>query len=159
MAWVTPITDRTQSDIVARNSKAFFNVADWQRIYDDTQYVANQVASLLGISVTLTSLSTPTITTIPAVADINTLIANVETVKAAILGYYALTGTNVLKTDWAVGVDQPSPNYVIVNLWENNLDVMHAWLTASLALTRRFARTGVAPTGAGMTRQNLWRAY
>ena len=81
MAYTTPITDRDYADILAQNSKAFFNVADWTRIYNNADHVNDQVNSYYGSSVAFTAVSSPTDDDISTIADFNTLLGNIEALR------------------------------------------------------------------------------
>jgi hypothetical protein len=150
MAWATPITDRTLSDILARNSKAFLNVADWTRIDGNTDVVHDQILSLLGVNVSLTSLSTPTITDFPDVDDINALIENIDLLRQAAYLPDAI-GLSALKYDYQAGPVTSAPDYVAVNAWENTLDVLHDTLPRSASY---FVDCGVGACG----QSHLWQA-
>jgi len=54
MSYTTAVKDRTLADIAARNSKAYFNVADWTRIKNNEQVTRNLAEILLSISVSAT---------------------------------------------------------------------------------------------------------
>jgi hypothetical protein len=127
MSWVNPIIDRTSADILARTVKAFMNVADWTRIHGDTTEIQAQITSLLGLTVTLTTLTTPAITHFPAAAEINALIANIEAVRVGAC-LPVTTGVVVLKHDYLDGNGAVAPDYLAVNGWERNLSLLHSLL-------------------------------
>jgi hypothetical protein len=122
MAYVTPVTDRTSADIAARNSKAFMNVADWSRIYSNSQLVNSLAAIMLDTGIVFNILSTPTITTIPNVTDLNTLTGNIERVRVAVIA--VLPTLTEIKDDYEAGPDKTAPKYTDVNLWESVLDAV-----------------------------------
>lgn len=166
MRYIEPIKDRTITDVTSKTAKAFFNVADWQRIYNNTQITKALVDFLLSISVTFDTLTTPTITTIPTVAQLNTLLANIERIRLAVEP--TVTGLPIIKDDWEYGIGKESPDYLDANDWENVLDVIYntigiesgytGWISDSGSPVRR-ARAGVATSGTGLTRNNYFRRY
>lgn len=166
MRYTEPIKDRTATDITNKTAKAFFNIADWQRIYNNTQITKALVDFLLSINVTFDTLTTPTITTIPTVAQLNTLLANIERIRLAVEP--TVTGLSIIKDDWEYGFGKESPDYLNVNDWENVLDVIYntigaesgytGWMPDSGSPVRR-ARAGVATSGTGLTRNNYFRRY
>lgn len=124
MSYVTPITDRTAADIAALNSKAYWNVADWTRVYGNSQLVNSLAAIMLDDVIAFTLLSTPTTTTIPSVTDFNNFLTNIETVRLAVAGE-AISGTTTsIKDDYVAGVGQEAPDYIDANLWESTLDAI-----------------------------------
>lgn len=149
MTWTTPITDRTASDITGRTSKGFFNVADWSRIDGNTQEVHEQVVSLLGVNVSLTSLSTPTVTDFPSADDVNALIENIDLLRQAACLPDEI-GLTALKHDYQVGSASSAPDYEDVNAWENTLDVLRDTLPKTASY---FVRCGVGTCG----QSRLWQ--
>lgn len=120
MSYVTPVTDRTFSDIAAKNSKAYFNVADWTRIYRNGQIVVR----IAGISsagdidyFSYPIIGTPSTTSFPLATDINNVMSSINDV----LNDFAYGGT-LLKENWIAGVGEASPTYIDVNLWESAID-------------------------------------
>jgi hypothetical protein len=124
MAYTTPIFDRALSDITNRTAKGLFNVSDWQRIYDNSEAVNILVSDTIGITITFDALTPPTITTIPAVSDINSLLQNIERTRLA-SGLPAITGLVEIKYNWTAGTDQLAPTYLTVNSWEEVLDIIY----------------------------------
>ena len=122
MSWTTPVTDRTPADLVARNSKAFMNTGDWTRIYENSRIVFTLVEIDAGESFTFNTISTPTITSIPTITDVNKLVTNIEgaRLEAAVLATIpgALTP---IKFDWEDGPSVAMFGYRDVNLWESTL--------------------------------------
>lgn len=154
MPYITGIFDRTQTDIDTRTSKAFLNVADWNRIYTNSSIViSDEVENQLGIAIQFDVISAPTTTTIPTITDLNKLTGNIE--RARVLAE-AIGAETEIKDDWLEGASQDAPDFVDVNLWEKTLDVMHIAYTGNFA---RKGRTGVAECGVGKTRNNQWRHY
>lgn len=151
MAWVTPIFDRTQTDIDNRTSKAFINVADWTRIYDNSLIVHDLVEPIVGLEIIFETISVPTTTSIPTITDLNKLAGNIERTRI-VAG--ATGAEKAIKYDWLEGASQDTPNFTNVNLWEKTLDILH---TAYSVSPVRFARTGIAGSGRGKTRNNKWR--
>ena len=125
MSYTTPVTDRTLADIAARNSKAFFNVADWQRIYRNAQIVNSlvEIIERAGAPISFPVIATPTTATIPLVSDLNALLLNIETCRLINIAFYLAAPTSI-KHDWVAGYGQVSPTYVDVNLWEFTINVI-----------------------------------
>ena len=152
MAWVTPVTDRAQSDIDNRTSKAFLNTTDWTRIYGNVEVVNDLVEGLLGLTIIFDTIATPTGTTIPTITDLNKLTGNIERVRLIAL----VAGTeHHIKDDWEAGADKQAPNFRNVNLWENTLLLIYTAYNAG-ATTRRPV-TGVAASGRSYTLNHKWR--
>lgn len=128
MAWTDVIYYRSQNDINWRNSIAFFNLSDWNRINDDTDFCHDLLSTNLGYDVSLISLTPPTITTIPTVDSINNLIENIERLRIAAAMPDGMGLTTVLKYDWKAGANEAAPEYGHVNIWEGTLGYLHQWL-------------------------------
>ena len=166
MRYTEPITDRTQTDVTNKTSKAYFNIADWLRVYNNTQVTKALVDFLLSTSVTFDTLSTPTTETIPTITELNTLLANIERIRLA--AEPTVTGLSEIKDDWVAGAGYPSPDYQNVNDWENVLDVIYNtigtesgytdWVEDSLTPVRR-ARAGISTSGRGLMYNNGFRRY
>lgn len=186
--WFYPITDRTATDIVNRTSKAFLNVADWLRIYGNTEQAQALAQVMLATAVTLTDLSAPAITSFPAAAEINTLIENIDLIRQAIAAPTSI-GIVALDHDYEAGSGATVPTYVEVNAWENDLLLLrevilvmaddqifcgvanagqerhwqaryHAFAYVQPAASwKRTPRAGIATVGSGRTRQNCFRRY
>lgn len=127
MPWVSPIFDRTITDINNRTSKGFFNIADWTRINGNTAEIKALVLSILGVTIATATLTAPTTSTHPAAADINALIGNIELVRAGACLPVAI-GLVDLKQDYQAGNGAIAPNYVDVNNWERNLNLIYTLL-------------------------------
>lgn len=126
MSYTTPITDRTYADIAARNSKAYFNVADWTRIKGNEQIVRRLTEILLSISVSASLIPDVTTLTIPKATEINLLLTNIENLRLAVAGESIVGTTTEIKDDWASGISGTSPTIVDVNLWESTIDAIWA---------------------------------
>lgn len=121
MSYETPVTDRAQSDITNRTTKGFFNVADWNRIYNNAR-LAIDVANISGgESLGWDVIAEPTITTIPGVTDFNILLENIELARQILNSPLAQTP---IKYDWAAGAGADVPKFNHVNLWESVIDVI-----------------------------------
>jgi len=182
------IYDRTLVDVTNRTAKAFFNVSDWLRIFGNSK-IANQLLNVyLSLAVPFTELSAPTITTFPAVADINTLIQNIDLVRAAAYLPVA-TGIVALKYDYVAGNGATAPDYTSVNAWEQDIQLIRdylissanylincgvgtcgqvrfwqvqfrSWIYVSVAGSPvRRPRCGIVSSGSNLMRQTLWRKY
>jgi hypothetical protein len=162
MPYVTAITDRAQTDIDTHTSKAYFNVADWDRIEDNSVFVKDELVTQYGPIVAFTgTTSAPAITTIPDVSLFNQLLGNIEYLRQAALSVLPMlaseTGFTAIKFDWEAGADKQSPNYLHVNQWEKVIDIVHARLATYTALRFRYPRTGVAMANSGLTWNNRFR--
>lgn len=122
MPYTTPITDRTNADILAQNSKAYINVVDWNRIYRNAQLASALAEIELGTPIDFDILAEPTITTIPTVGFLNTLLANIERMRLAMVAEIPTLAE--IKDDWEGGSHKPSPNYQYVNQWEATIDAI-----------------------------------
>jgi hypothetical protein len=152
MAWTTPIADRTAADLVARNAKAFFNLADWTRVRNNTTEVRALILSLLGVSISAASLSTPTTSTVPAAADVNALIGDIETCRET--AALPLSLAPALEHDYVGGPSQIAPDYLDVNDWETVLLNIHGLLANAVDYS---IPCGVAAAGQDRFYQNQWR--
>lgn len=186
--YITPIYDRTASDITSQTAKAFFNVADWVRIYGNAEIVNEVINTLLSIGVTFDTVTTPTITTIPTVTQLNTLLANIERIRVAAC-LPEITGLTAITSAWTAGSSADAPTYLDVNEWEQVLDIVFSMISHSVeyqpycgvfavgqprfyqhrfrqfnfvspsATPTRKPRANAASTGTGLTRQNGFRRY
>ena len=155
MSYTTPVTDRTAADVAAKNTKAYFNVADWTRIYDNTE-VLNSLLITLAHPSTFTAIGYPIITTIPSATDFNTLIENIKNAQAIVEAFLiSPTGLETLKSDWVAGVGQPTFNYAHVNSWEQNISILYQFIIGLAVL--RTPRSGITTSGASLTRNNRFR--
>jgi len=125
MAYTTPVTDRAQSDIDTPTSKGYFNVSDWPRIHDNAKVVTALAEIETGTPIPFTTQAAPTVTTIPNVANFNTLLTSIEAMRLAVLADIPSLATSI-KDDWGEGVGVPVFNFEDVNLWEQTLDA--AWV-------------------------------
>jgi hypothetical protein len=189
MKYITPIYDRTADDVTNKTAKAFFNVADWQRVYNNQQVTKALLDFLLSINIPFNTLTAPSMTTIPTVAELNALLENIEQIRAD-SNLPAITGLTAIKTDWAEGSSADSPDYLDVNDWERVLHIIFGSIAASVEYAvycgvantgqprfyqhrfRQFAgwvqpsvtptrkaRAGISSSGAGLTRNNGFRRY
>lgn len=189
MRYITPITDRELLDITNRTSKAFLNIADWIRIYNNAELTKILVDFLLGTSTTFDAVSTPTVFTKPTVTQLNTLLANMNRVRIA-SGLPEITGLSELKADWLEGSSADAPDYIDVNAWETFIDTIFNCIGLSMEYRiycgvsatgqprfyqyrfrqysgwvqpavspHRRARTGFAVCGSGLRQTNKYRRY
>lgn len=150
MSYTTPVTDRAQSDITNRTSKGFFNVADWARIYANARLVSSLAEMNLGSAIVFNQISTtPTTSSIPTIDDFNTLIANIERVRAAAFLADAPTGTETeIKDDYEAGASKEIFDYQDVNLWESTLDAIWDFYNgAAIQVCPTLAATLTVTTG------------
>lgn len=186
--YTTPIYDRTLADVESQTAKAFLNVVDWLRIYNNTEIVNEILNTLLSSTVTFDTVTEPTITTIPTVTQLNTLLANIERIRVAAC-LPTIEGVSAIASDWVAGSSEDAPTYLDVNEWEKVLDVVFSCLApaadytvycgvgavgqprfyqhrfrrlvwvAPSATPIRTPRTNSAICGVGLMRQNGFRRY
>jgi hypothetical protein len=153
MPWVSPIFDRELSDIQNRTNKGFFNVSDWNRINGNISEVKDLILSILGLTVTITTLIVPDTNVHPAAEDINSLVGNIEFVRIG--ACLPLTvGLEILKHDYEPGNGAATPNYIAVNSWEKNLNLLYV-LLPNVGNYKVYC--GVATVGQPRFYQNRWR--
>lgn len=122
--WETPITDRTEDDLLARTPKAFWNVADWWRVTGNAEIVHSQIDSLLGVNVPQAALTPPEVGEFPAVSDINDMIGNIEALRVA-ASLPPAVGITTLKHDYVAGLGAIAPDYQAPNVWERTLELLY----------------------------------
>lgn len=125
MGYVTPIKDRTATDIANRTSKAFVNVADWIRIYYNAQYTSSLASIQLGSNIVFNAVTPDPVTTdFPSVIKFNTLLNNIELIRLAVIAL-SISGTSTeIKDDYVAGINEEAPDYIDVNLWESTIDAI-----------------------------------
>ena len=186
MKYRTPIIDRIAQDVEDETSKAHFNVADWTRVYENSEYVTELVNILNCAGIVFDDLAYPTITTIPTIAEFNAMLANIERLRLAC----GMDGLTAIKDDWKEGTASDAPDYLNANEWERVIDIILNSIGASVdyqihcgvsatgqprfyqARWRIFTgyipdagsptrkpRTGIATCGVGLTRNNSYRRY
>ncbi len=153
MSYTDPVTDRTLADITGKTAKGYFNLADWQRIYNNALALNALIASVYGVTVEFTAIAEPTITTWPSVTDVNALLVNIENMRAY-LSVPDGIGLLDLKTDWLAGGSVDAPDYENVNEWERQVDLMLNAIAASLSYR---VYCGVAAVGQVRYYQVRWR--
>lgn len=159
MPYTPGIFDRTQTDIDTRTNKAFFNVADWDRIEDNAIAVREVLVNQFGILVTFTgTTSAPAITSIPDVDDFNRLLENIEQLRQAALSVMPALTASAVTHDWVAGVAQDAPDYTDVNHWEEVIDIINNLLDIYVDLVFRYPRCGIAMANSGLTWNNRFRA-
>ena len=126
MSYITPVMDRDAANLAAKNSKAYFNIADWNRIYANVLWVEYELSQVFGLTFVFTSLPTPTKSDIPTIVNFNYLLYMIKTMRAALVGAgVGAVIAPVTTQTWAAGADKQAPNYVDVNQWESVIDQMH----------------------------------
>ena len=159
MPYTPPITDRTRADVIAKNSKAYINVSDLTRIYNNSLEVHDLLESALGYNIPFTAVTLPTTLTNPTtlwtlvgiiLTDINNIIISVSS--------WNLSGVRQIKKDWERGKHVLAINYAHVNSWELILDILYVYFNGTMN-RYQFPRTGVAISGAGSLRNNMFRSY
>ena len=126
--YTTPVYDRTLADVVAKNSKAYLNVADWQRIDNNAQETVSFVNLALGGSLTLSAIAAITTASIPDTDDLNDIAGNIELMRAWVDTNFTITDPDFteVKDDYVSGA---KPNYASANQWEKVLDIMYLFAT------------------------------
>lgn len=116
MSYVTPVTNHTAS--------SYFNVADWNRIYNNAQLMCSLAEIKLGSPIVFTSVVAQTITTNPTtiLLSIGTLLTNIDNARAAMAAL--LPALTTVKHDWLAGMGNVAPNYTHVNQWESTIDAI-----------------------------------
>jgi hypothetical protein len=135
MSYTTPVTDRTALDIANRTTKGHWNVADWERVYNNSQLVNSLVAIMLAEAIQFDTLTVPTITTIPSATDFNIFLANIERTRTVFIDSETDThpGTQTeIKDDYIAGPQGTSPKYTDANLWESTLDAIWNYYDGAL---------------------------
>jgi hypothetical protein len=119
MSYVTPVTNRTQA------APGYWNVADWTRVYGNSNIVRNLTAIMLDTPIAFNFLSLSlSITSFPQMSDFNTMLGNIEAVRLAVAGE-SIPGTETeIKDDWIAGLKNTQWDWEDVNLWESTLDVI-----------------------------------
>lgn len=163
MPYVAAVVDRTQTDIDTRTSKAFFNVATWDRIEDNSIVAKDYLIEVFGPVIVFTGpTSAPTTTSIPDVDDFNRLLENIEYLRQAALsvmpGLSLVSGFSTVAHDWEAGANKDAPDYTDVNHWEQVIDIIFQTVTEYESLILRVPRTGIASAGADLTRNNMFRS-
>lgn len=150
-----PIYDRTAQDIEDKVAKAYFNLLDFERIYHNAIITGNVVDTFMGSTTILTPLTAPTITSIPAVSLINTLIENIELVRVA-SGLPEIEGLAELKHDWLAGSGASGIDYEDVNEWEKAIHTIIGYIEESVSYR---VYCGVSAVGQPRFYQNRWRVF
>jgi len=153
--YTTPITDRNNTDIATRTAKAFINILDWSRIYGNSHITKLLLDFLYGSSTVFTELTTPVITTIPTVTEINSLLANIERIRI-VAALPTIAGLSEVKDDYIEGSSADAPDYVDANLWENVLDIVHSKVVLSAEYV---IYCGLATVGQPRFYQHQWRQF
>jgi hypothetical protein len=131
MSYTTAVTDRAASDVTTPTSKGYFNVADWTRIYRNAQLAASVAEYVLSTSIVFNEVTViPTTLTIPSVTDFNTLLANIERLRLAVVAHITSL-VNTVKNDWVAGAGEQAPSYTDVNLWESVIDAVWVFYSGS----------------------------
>jgi hypothetical protein len=187
MKLIQPIIDRTRADVKNRTAKGYFNVADWRRVYQNSQLL-RILLGLIAYPARFYELPEPTLTDLPTAERLNTLLGNIQRIREASV-LPAACGITDIKTDWKAGASSSAPNYTDANAWEAlekklaesiltvaqdkvYCGVAHAgqsrvrqrnfrplpFVEAAETPTRK-ARMGNAQTGTGLNRQNSYRRY
>lgn len=152
--WTEPIYDRTATDITNRTSKAFLNVADWIRIYGNTQHYQAVLNIMRSLSISTTVLTEPTITSFPSADEINQIIANIETLRVA--AGFSTSIIPALDDDFTAGSNGITPTYEDVNDWE---EALYLLLNALVNTENYFIRSGVSKSGQQRFWQSRFRQY
>jgi len=124
MSYIAPVTDRTQADIVSQNSKAYWNVSDWERVYNNARLCNALTAVTLDVVIAFTTITPPTILTIDTYPTIIPMLVNIEALRVAVISYNIPGTLTPIKTDWEMGSRKPAPKFTHVNQWESTIDAI-----------------------------------
>jgi hypothetical protein len=119
VALITPITDRTLADVLARNSNAFFNIADYARINANTIIARQHINALYGLSLGGSAVTLPGMGDFVDRDDIYLLAHNIYAIADASVPEY---DRDDLEYDFNEGGAAFVPDYQTVNLWEHQLE-------------------------------------
>lgn len=78
MPWITPVTNRTQADVTAKNSRGTLNASDLNRIDGNLQYLADE------LNLTIPPGKTWTSSDVPVVSDYQRILDSTEAVREAL---------------------------------------------------------------------------
>lgn len=154
MTWTEPVTDRTAADITLRTAKAYFNVSDWTRIYNNSLAVKAQLQAELDTDPILYTLTPPTVTTIPTAFALHQLAYNLTVLRRA-AALPAALGWPVFPYVFGEGPSGATFDYKAVNAWERTLALLHDHIPHAGAYR---ARCGVPSVGQARVWQGRWRA-
>ena len=155
MTYTTPITNRSAADLLAKNSNAYFNVSDWTRIYGNALYINAEIATKTGYTAPFVTASTPTISSIPNVADFNNLLANIELMRQYVIVLGAVIAPVSTQT-WLAGPGNPAPSYMDINQWESVIDQIKTFMDSA---TFMLIRSGLGISGASLIQSHRFRTY
>lgn len=150
MAYQTPVTDRSPADLAARNSKAFFNLTDYIRIYENARLTRAWAQYTTGFPIPFTTIEYPTMLTDPRtiVLKLRDLASNIEALRdqfaASIPGL-----EQQVKTDWEAGTNKPGIDYIHLNQWEKIVDDIWVFLFGGVLLQVCPTLTGDLGVGSG----------
>jgi hypothetical protein len=153
--WRREVYDRTVQDIERLTVKAYFNLADWTRIYENAEALNDLLNDLLELGVPFTTITEPIITDMPDVHDLNDLLENIELLRLA-TGLPNYEGMTELKIDWEGGTRADSPTYVHVNQWEYTEAKIKTLLSR---LANQIVVCGVPSCGQSRLWQQRFRRY
>ena len=152
MGYLSPITDRTQADVINRTDKGFFNVSDWARIVNNIRIMHAEVKRIHGAAVpALSMMPEMIITSIPTAEDFRALVGNIERTRIA-AKFLNTSGQGLFYQFTAGG---KSFGFGEVNDWERMIDRLYRRYLE--LVTARYERTGLARCGAGLTNGNRFR--
>lgn len=100
--WVTPVIDRTYSDIVNKTSKAYYNAFDFNRIEGNCKELAQM------LNVQITTKTDWSMSDFPTASHVNRIVDNVDKLRQA---YYTYPNTPTTP-------DMPINNYNKANALE-----------------------------------------
>ena len=126
MAYVTPVTDRTQADVSSQTAKAYFEVADWNRVYGNSIVLYNIVVSAGG-SITFDTVGVPTTATVPTKTELNDMLSNINNIRTWVNANLIVpsdTRNVALNEAWGEGQAALAANFLDVNRWEALIDFL-----------------------------------
>lgn len=156
MSWITPVYNRTATDIANLTDKAYFNVSDWARIYGNAVIVYQIISIVLEVDIEFVYLAIPDMSTIPNVISFNFLLANLNRIRVA-SGLPFIVELATLNENWLAGKYAVTPTYEDVNKWERFVDLLRSKFVSGLI--EFWIYCGVSAAGQPRFYQHRWREY
>lgn len=82
MPWISPITDRSESDVVNKTTKGFYNAEDLNRVGEDVSWLAEQLA-VYGYPVQVSPKTNWVMADFPTESTMTTYLGNIRALLAA----------------------------------------------------------------------------
>ena len=128
MIWRAPIYNRTAADISARTARAFFNVADINRIEGNVAWLTAELSRFSFPAVT-TSITNWNVHGVPTIADFQRIRANIDAIATAFhrpAGWQNMAGINFQSLDFNA-----------VNILERNIFLLRQLLDGMISSFRQ----------------------